>query len=254
MTREEAVELLKNRKVYVNGKSAEIQAKLFELGWEQENNGWNSRPRTDAPFIFIASDFIFCCSSSMTVFSSSDKMEMTAEELLAIDVVGELKENDVAAAGYGEGEEEVKWIFVVKKGNALRYDEKVSLTIKGQFRDVETLRFNTYCNSQNWVRSATERERQILINALKESSDKRAKPILKEVFNIDTKHECLFKTFDEVLVRNSDYQMWKPDFFSLLSFAEDGTPLYVCIGNTWLQCIPYKNNEYLKGTTAIPED
>lgn len=35
MTREAAIELLKNRKVYVNGKSAEIQQKLFELGWKQ---------------------------------------------------------------------------------------------------------------------------------------------------------------------------------------------------------------------------
>lgn len=51
MTKEAAIELLKNRKVYVNGKSAEIQEKLFELGFKWQGQGLARVINENSPFI-----------------------------------------------------------------------------------------------------------------------------------------------------------------------------------------------------------
>lgn len=53
------------------------------------------------------------------------------------------------------------------------------------------------------------------------------------------------KPFDEVLVRDFDSEVWEIDFFSKLL---DGKH-FKCIGASYVQCIPYKGNEYLYNTT-----
>ena len=63
------------------------------------------------------------------------------------------------------------------------------------------------------------------------------------------KDEPSFKPFDKVLVRDSIDDEWMPDFYA--------HPLSVghCVitGGEWSQCIPYKGNEALLGTTDSPE-
>lgn len=61
------------------------------------------------------------------------------------------------------------------------------------------------------------------------------------------KKEYEFKPFDKVLVRHND-QYWSCDLFSY--YCDN---LFVCIGCSWEQCIPYKGNEHLLGTTNNPD-
>ena len=59
-----------------------------------------------------------------------------------------------------------------------------------------------------------------------------------------------FKPFDKVLVRDpDDITRWHPNFFE----AEDNLGFYTIDGRVWSECIPYKGNELLCGTTNDPE-
>lgn len=51
---------------------------------------------------------------------------------------------------------------------------------------------------------------------------------------------------DKVLVKYGDVIDWKLDFFS--HYKEEGPDHFVCVGGWYDQCIPYKNNEWLRGT------
>lgn len=69
--------------------------------------------------------------------------------------------------------------------------------------------------------------------------------------------EPQFKPFDKVLVkRNGDYGdtlgTWTPAIFQ--KYVTDyGTQMYLASGLQWHECIPYKGNERLVGTTDNPE-
>lgn len=67
-----------------------------------------------------------------------------------------------------------------------------------------------------------------------------------------------FKPFDKVLVRDSIDEFWKPDIFCLYDTSggllKDPDRPFVCIGDCWYICIPYKGNEHLVGTTDEPEE
>ena len=91
MTQKEIDKLLANTKVYVAGKSKEIQKKLFSLGysWNADNTGTNVC-HTEAPFLFIYEDKVITKSSDMELFCSHENSEITAEEILAL----ELNESD----------------------------------------------------------------------------------------------------------------------------------------------------------------
>lgn len=84
MTRKEAIKFLNNTKVYVNGKSIQIQEKLLSLGFV-----WNSGTRTVLspayPFLFISGGFI-SRGDSMTAFTNNELREVTAEEILNITI------------------------------------------------------------------------------------------------------------------------------------------------------------------------
>lgn len=85
MTREAAIELLKNRKVYVNGKSAEIQKKLFELGFEWPMDG-NKVIHEDWPFLYTSDTKRIKCGTDMVQFSKDKNTEISYDEILAIEV------------------------------------------------------------------------------------------------------------------------------------------------------------------------
>lgn len=61
-------------------------------------------------------------------------------------------------------------------------------------------------------------------------------------FDINT-----LKPFDKVLVRDNNAQKWTADLFSL--FDKSLIYPYSCVGHYTNQCIPYKGNEHLLGTT-----
>lgn len=85
MTIKEAKELLNNSKIYVNGKSKEIQEKLFSLGYE-----WNAESKevgfTTKPFLFISEDSKITYSNNMEFFKSHEYRGITLKELLSIQI------------------------------------------------------------------------------------------------------------------------------------------------------------------------
>ena len=93
MTKEQAIELLRFTKVYVKDKSKEIQQKAFELGfkWLIGNKEASKMvSNLDAPFIlFYHRSMCPCCDVEM--FNYADEKEITAEEILAINIEDELK-------------------------------------------------------------------------------------------------------------------------------------------------------------------
>ena len=57
-----------------------------------------------------------------------------------------------------------------------------------------------------------------------------------------------FKPFDKVLVRDDDNECWMPSLFGWVDRGlQDGK--FVCGTSDWEQCIPFKGNEKLVGTT-----
>lgn len=85
MTQKEIDKFLADTKVYVNGKSKEIQEKLFSLGYKW-NNGDTDVCCTDDPFLFIYKDKSLTRSNEMNCFSQHENREITAEQILALEV------------------------------------------------------------------------------------------------------------------------------------------------------------------------
>lgn len=140
-----------NTKVYVDGRSAEIQKKLFELGFSWVESG-KEVSNTDAPFLFMGVD------------------------------------------GY-------------------------ELTI-------------TYLNNMKEFEKSTHREIKV-----------------EDIINIEVPQ---FKPFQKVLVRDNDYQKWRPQFFS--HFKEENIEYpYVGMGESFRKMIPYEGNEHLLNTTDDPD-
>lgn len=95
------------------------------------------------------------------------------------------------------------------------------------------------------IHIATEEQRQRIINALKSSEKPKAKECLKKL-GIEEKPKCEFKPFDEVLVKDVNCDIWHADIFSHV----DMFGRYICVGRSWLQCIPYnEQTAHLLGTT-----
>lgn len=82
MKKEEAREKLRETKVYVDGKSEEIQNKLFEMDifWQFAKDIQN----VNEPFIYIC-DYI-TCGNDMTYFKIHDFREVIAEDILSIEI------------------------------------------------------------------------------------------------------------------------------------------------------------------------
>lgn len=87
MTQKEIEKFLANTKVYVAGKSKEIQKKLFELGYKCTwTKGSTSVFYTEDPFLFIYEEMFFTRSSNMNYFSNHDNKEITVEEILSLEL------------------------------------------------------------------------------------------------------------------------------------------------------------------------
>ena len=70
--------------------------------------------------------------------------------------------------------------------------------------------------------------------------------------------ETTFNAFDKVLVRDSNSEEWRPDFFQFYKEKdEDGDVCefpYHTIGSMYRYCIPYEGNEELAGSTFPSEE
>ena len=85
MTREEVRTFLNGTKVYVDGKSREIQEKLFSLGYY-----WNDKIKIvqyeKKPFLFITEDGITYSDDVVFFKKESLERELSADEILSIEV------------------------------------------------------------------------------------------------------------------------------------------------------------------------
>lgn len=85
MTRKEIDKFLANTKVYVNGKSKEIQEKLFSIGYEW-NKGSTDVNNTECPFLYIDNNHHISYGCDMVNFSNYKNREITAEEILSLKI------------------------------------------------------------------------------------------------------------------------------------------------------------------------
>lgn len=67
----------------------------------------------------------------------------------------------------------------------------------------------------------------------------------EEILNMKPEHQ--FKPFDKVLVRDGDNESWFADFYSHNDHEESF--MFICVGSSYNQCIPFEGNEHLLGTT-----
>ena len=188
--------------------------------------------------------------TTITDISNSDLM-------LEIPEYRTFKDGDIIACGWEGQNEGSAWVSIVKSIRVLKNDihtsDYVFLMLKSNNNTAGKLVFEGYTTSGEWIRKATESEKQKLIDALKASKVPRAKEYLKRFFGIEEKPKCEFKPFDKVLVRDNNSEEWKIDFFGrMIVDKEDNLPYKyegVC-GATWNYCIPYnEQTAHLLGTT-----
>lgn len=86
MTIEEIRELLDNTKVYVNGKSKEIQEKLFSFGYGWSCGNLTEVKHTTMPFLFIHKGGDITYENNMCYFIKHANKEISAEEILSLEV------------------------------------------------------------------------------------------------------------------------------------------------------------------------
>ena len=86
MTREEIKKFLDNTKVYVNGKSKEIQEKLFSFGYKWVRSNSTDVHNTEKPFLFISNRDGITHANNMTVFVEHENKEITTDEILSLEI------------------------------------------------------------------------------------------------------------------------------------------------------------------------
>ena len=94
MNKQEIFDFLNNKKVYVNGKSAEIQEKLFEFGFCRYLFHDTIVSNLSSPFIEIKDGLIFY-SSGMLAFNSNPLKEITAERILQLNIAISFTPGDI---------------------------------------------------------------------------------------------------------------------------------------------------------------
>lgn len=67
------------------------------------------------------------------------------------------------------------------------------------------------------------------------------------------KNKIEFKPFDKVLVRDKKEDAWRIDLFERYIPEDCYNFNYSCLRASWKECIPYKDNEHLLGTTDTPK-
>ena len=86
MTKEEIRKFLDNTKVYVNGKSKEIQEKLFSFGYRWSITCSTEIGHAERPFLFIYKGGDITYASNMYKFVENEHREISADEILSLEV------------------------------------------------------------------------------------------------------------------------------------------------------------------------
>lgn len=86
MTREEIKKFLDNTKVYVNGKSKEIQEKLFSFGYRWADGNNTEVCKEDEPFLLIYDDGYITYENYISNFVDHENREISADEILSLEI------------------------------------------------------------------------------------------------------------------------------------------------------------------------
>ncbi len=250
MTREEARKMLTNTKVYVNGKSKEIQEKLFEIGFKWNGCSKNNVLNLSSPFLFIRNTITR--DDNMVTFINSGLNEVSADYILNIKIDEEfkLKDGDIF---YSTDEYGYQWISIFNKINIEEYLNYADLCIETDNLFSGSIHcFGTTYDTFN-IRLATEEEKNKLFSALKEKGYSW-NPDTKNVEKVvEPKQTHEFKPFDKVLVRNFEDNNWDIEFFQEIG-GEDIDYQFVCLSGCFNFCVPYEGNEELLGTSNSPKE
>lgn len=141
-------------------------------------------------------------------------------------------------------------------------DEDGELTIIGKLigknESEDTLTFGNQYEIEN-EKFVTDQAFDLCISVheeLREATEDEA-ILFQNAFTLwkKSKNQPSFRTFDKVLVRNSDEHKWRPAIFARTRIGESPykyNALLLCTGHVgdFIQCIPYKGNENMAFTTA----
>ena len=251
MTKEEAKKMLTNTKVYINGKSKEIQEKLFEIGFR-----WRGTPEKNiiievSPFLYIKNAITH--GEGMLSFKDSPLKEISAEDILNIKLDEEFvpKHGDIIFVKSGDSS--FIEIFDSYKDDSLTNkciwcSYYISLGFPFSVNESSYL----FKDDIDEIRLANVYERNMLFYDLKEKglvwNEEK-----KEVEKIEQpKKEHEFHPFDKVLVRDFEDDKWEIGFFEKINDNGEAFP-FSCLSENWTFCIPYEGNEGLLGTSNTPK-
>lgn len=181
------------------------------------------------------------------------KSDSSTENKLVLQVPEwtQFKDGDVLACEVDNGGGEYyKWFSILKGEVELMFDNinfnsYVSYDHETSYNAGE-LTYDEHADNIDTIRLATEEEKQQLIDALKQSTDPRAKEYLKRFFGIEENPDCEFYFLQPVLVRANPTYQWLYGNFTHMS----GEMFFVSGGNGFYQCIPYnEQTKHLLGTT-----
>lgn len=182
-------------------------------------------------------------------YTNKDGLESKFDLFLEIPEYMTFKDGDIIYCEVNNGGGDFcKWISIVKETYCLLgkpyLKSYVDYNFDSSFHAGE-LDFEYSSDNIDFLRKATEQERQELIEALKASKEPKAKECLR-MLGIEEKPECEFKPFDKVLVRDDKEHDWNADLFSHINKLG----YFVCLGSSWVYCIPYNDQtKHLLGTT-----
>ena len=189
------------------------------------------------------------------------KNKSESDLMLQVREYTQYKEGDVIYCDSTDGRgDRYIWLAITKElfyhdTNGISLDFYFAIDMEG--KDKGKTDFDGIDNYADYVRLATEEEKQQLIDVLKESTDPRAKEYLKRFFGIEEeeKPECEFEPKDWVLGRMVS-KTWCLCQFSHKETLFDGKVWYVAIGGIgYSQCIPYnEQTKHLLGTTEDWEE
>lgn len=175
----------------------------------------------------------------------------------------EFKKDDVVVCGWheptggkGNGERWYEWMGVV---SGLNSNDCLSLSIdwvlgsSDDDDDINGLKMNVICTSQDWIRHADDEEVRSLVERIKTSDNNTLIKMYDgwrgRVEEIGLPGEL--KPFDRVLVRDTDTDIWQPAIFV---WKENGSSYRVIASEDRLywRCVPYEGNEDICGTNKSP--
>lgn len=234
MTKEEAIKFVQNKKIYVGKSSKEVQEKLFELDYSWLISGQTIQ-HEKVQFIFTGiTDNLITSSDNLDTFFSSEKEQLSMEELFNIQIDKEFKDGDYIAL---YKDKELIYISIFKG-----YDDPFRLSHAYIWENYISIQLHgTGIKNDGYIIQDASLDQ---INELNTKLKDLGKYFNKETKCIeDIKPE--FTPFQKVLVRDEDYEDWKCEFFSHFDKGSDYS--FVCTSGPYTFCIPYEGNEHLIG-------